>query len=49
MPGGVIGSSQPSHLHAFRGLNTENLPEEDRQILERLEAELEAEDEQEEG
>lgn len=49
IPGGAIGANQTSPLHAFRGLNTESLSEEDRQILERVEAELEAEDEQEEG
>jgi hypothetical protein len=48
-PGDVPGPGQTQHLHAFRGLNMENLSEEDRQILERIDAELEAEDEQEEG
>lgn len=49
MPENVLGSGQAQHLHAFRGLSEENLSEEDRQILERLAVELEAENEQEEG
>lgn len=49
VPGSVPDSGQAQHLHAFRGLSAENLSEEDRRILERLAAELDAEDEQEEG